>query len=95
MLKKLPMIDWFEGLSRGDVARVGGKNASLGEMVRTLGAEGIKVPPGFATTADAYWSFIDGNNYRDEIGALILDWTEGRMSLAEAGSAVRQLVPAC
>jgi pyruvate,water dikinase len=92
MLKKLPMIDWFEGLSRGDVARVGGKNASLGEMVRTLGAEGIKVPPGFATTADAYWSFIDGNNYRDEIGALILDWTEGRMSLAEAGSAVRQLV---
>ncbi|HET7054844.1 MAG TPA: phosphoenolpyruvate synthase, partial [Thermomicrobiales bacterium] len=86
------MIDWFEGLSRGDVARVGGKNASLGEMVRTLGAEGIKVPPGFATTADAYWSFIDGNNYRDEIGALILDWTEGRMSLAEAGSAVRQLV---
>jgi pyruvate,water dikinase len=45
MLKQLPMIDWFEGLSLGDIAGVGGKNASLGEMVRTLGAEGIRVPP--------------------------------------------------
>jgi len=92
MLKKLPMIDWFEGLGRGDVARVGGKNASLGEMVRRLGAEGIKVPPGFATTADAYWAFIDGNQFREEIAALIRDWTEGRITLAEAGGAVRQLV---
>ncbi|HZY49495.1 MAG TPA: phosphoenolpyruvate synthase [Devosia sp.] len=92
MLEKLPMIDWFETIGRGDVARVGGKNASLGEMVRTLGQHGIKVPPGFATTADAYWSFIDDNNCRAEIAALIEDWTEGRMTLAEAGDAVRQLI---
>jgi pyruvate,water dikinase len=92
MLKKLSMIDWFEAIGRGDVARVGGKNASLGEMVRTLGAQGIKVPPGFATTADAYWSFIDGNDCRDEIAALIQDWIEGRMSLSETGNAVRQLI---
>jgi pyruvate,water dikinase len=92
MLKKLAMVDWFEAVGRGDVARVGGKNASLGEMVRTLGQQGIKVPPGFATTADAYWSFIDANDYRSEIAALIQDWTEGRMSLAEAGDAIRQLI---
>eukprot|EP01036_Dinobryon_divergens_P015690 gene15690-21251_t len=52
---KSPSIDWFETLGRTDVAKVGGKNASLGEMVRTLGSKGIKVPPGFATTAEAYW----------------------------------------
>ena len=86
------MIDWFETLSRGDVARVGGKNASLGEMVRRLADQGIRVPPGFATTADAYWSFIDGNSCREEIRALIDDWTEGRLSLAEAGAAIRQLI---
>lgn len=92
MLEKLALIDWFETVGRGDVARVGGKNASLGEMVRTLGGQGIKVPPGFATTADAYWRFIDANDYRAEIAALIEDWTEGRMSLAEAGTAIRQLI---
>ena len=82
----------LERLRMRDLAQVGGKNASLGEMVRTLGARGIKVPPGFATTADAYWSFIDANDYRSEIAALIQDWTEGRMSLAEAGNAIRQLI---
>jgi pyruvate,water dikinase len=61
-------------------------------MVRRLADQGIRVPPGFATTADAYWSFIDGNSCREEIGALIGDWTEGRLSLAEAGAAIRQLI---
>lgn len=92
MLRKLPSIDWFETLGRGDVPKVGGKNASLGEMVRTLGNEGIKVPPGFATTADAYWSFIDGNHLRSEIGALITNWVEGRTTLSETGAAIRHLI---
>ena len=48
----IPHILWFEDLSRADVARVGGKNASLGEMVRNLGKNGVQVPAGFATTAD-------------------------------------------
>jgi pyruvate, water dikinase len=92
MLKKLMSIDWFETLGRGDVARVGGKNASLGEMVCALDKQGIKVPPGFATTADAYWEFIDANGFRAEITSLIDDWTCGRMSLADAGSTIRGLV---
>ena len=58
---------WFETLSREDVPRVGGKNASLGEMVRTLGDKGIRVPPGFATTAGAYRRFISANNLQDRL----------------------------
>ena len=51
----------FEEIGRDDVGRVGGKNASLGEMVQALAPKGIRVPPGFATTADAYWVFIEAN----------------------------------
>ena len=85
-------IEWFETLGRTDVARVGGKNASLGEMVRTLGDKGIKVPPGFATTAEAYWAYIDANDLRQKITELVADWTEGRTTLAETGSTIRALV---
>jgi pyruvate,water dikinase len=45
-------VVWFEDIGRADVALVGGKSASLGEMIRTLGPKGIRVPPGFATTSD-------------------------------------------
>ena len=71
MLRKSPNIEWFEDLRRTDVAQVGGKNASLGEMVHALGAKGVRIPPGFATTADAYWQYIDANDLREEIGALL------------------------
>lgn len=47
-------VIWFENLTRGDVPRVGGKNASLGEMVSNLAGQGVAVPSGFATSADAY-----------------------------------------
>jgi len=47
-------VIWFEQLGRSDVALVGGKNASLGEMVRHLGASGVAVPPGFATAARSF-----------------------------------------
>ncbi len=87
-----PSIAWFETLGRGDVARVGGKNASLGEMVQTLLPEGIKVPPGFATTADAYWRFMDSNHMRQQIDALMEDWEKGRSSLAETGDEIRALI---
>jgi pyruvate,water dikinase len=47
-------VVWFEELRRADVPRVGGKNASLGEMVANLATSGVQVPPGYATTAEAY-----------------------------------------
>ena len=53
-------ILWFDDLGLGDVPRVGGKNASLGEMRRALTPRGIRVPDGFATTADAYRDFMHG-----------------------------------
>src|SRR5689334_17764928 len=82
-------IRWFETLGRGDVAIVGGKNASLGEMVQTLAPAGIAIPPGFATTAEAYWQFIDGNSIRGTVTALLADWDAGRATLAETGDAIR------
>ena len=54
-----PLVLWFEDLSRGDVALVGGKNSSLGEMVRQLAPKGIQVPPGFATTAQAFRDYLE------------------------------------
>ena len=52
------LIRWFEDLTSDDVNEVGGKNASLGEMIQSLKAGQVRVPDGFATTADAYWKFV-------------------------------------
>lgn len=85
-------VVWFEEIRRADVARVGGKNASLGEMVSNLSAKGVKVPGGFATTAEAYWRFIDSNGLRDVIGAILADLAAGRIQLAEAGRTIRAAI---
>jgi pyruvate,water dikinase len=45
---------WFDEIGLEDIPQVGGKNASLGEMVRALADQGVRVPDGFATTATAY-----------------------------------------
>jgi hypothetical protein len=79
----------FEQLGRGDVALVGGKNSSLGEMIRALAPKGIAVPPGFATTAEAYWYYVDANNIREKMAALIEEWQSGKTALAEVGYAVQ------
>jgi pyruvate,water dikinase len=51
-------IRWFEEIRNEDVASVGGKNASLGEMYQDLTKEGVRIPNGFAITADAYWHVL-------------------------------------
>ena len=51
-------IRWFEDIGIDDIPLVGGKNASLGEMYRELASRGVKVPNGFAITAEAYRSFL-------------------------------------
>jgi len=53
MATQTDLIRWFDDLTNEDVPRVGGKNASLGEMISRLKAEGIRVPGGFATTSEA------------------------------------------
>jgi pyruvate,water dikinase len=85
-------VVWFEAVGRGDVARVGGKNASLGEMVSNLGRQGVRVPPGFATTADAYWRFIDANGLQDTLVGALADLGAGRLSLAETGQTIRRAI---
>ena len=58
-------------LTSRDVGRAGGKNASLGELIRALHPAGIRVPPGFATTAQAYWHFLDTNHLREPIEEVV------------------------
>ncbi len=85
-----PLVVWFEAVGRGDVARVGGKNASLGEMVGHLAPQGVRVPPGFATTADAYWRFVAENDLEPTIVALLGDLAAGKAPLAETGLTIRR-----
>ncbi|MHB8347040.1 MAG: phosphoenolpyruvate synthase [Acidiferrobacterales bacterium] len=84
---------WFETLGMRDIPKVGGKNASLGEMLAHLSKAGVRVPPGFATTADAYRDFLA----RDDLAARItgqldrLDITDIR-ALAAAGRQIRDWI---
>ncbi len=87
-------VIWFEDLSRGDVALVGGKNSSLGEMVQQLGEKGIDVPPGFATTSDAFRAFIKANNLNEVIAEAMEMLDSGKRTLAETGKAVRAAIVA-
>lgn len=60
----------FDEIGAGDIAAVGGKNASLGEMYCRLGGVGVRVPNGFAVTADAYWHLLDDAGLRTPLGDL-------------------------
>jgi pyruvate,water dikinase len=81
----------FEHISASDVAHVGGKNASLGEMIRALQGEGIRVPTGFATTAAAYKAFLEANGLTPSIRAHLETLHRGQASLAQVGEAIRRL----
>ena len=87
------LILWFKDLSIADVPLVGGKNASLGEMVRELGSNGIRVPNGFAITASAYRQFLSDAGLVDKIRELLSGWRAGDVtSLAERGTAIRRII---
>ena len=83
-------VVWFESIGMNDVAIVGGKNASLGEMIGSLAASGVKVPGGFATTADAFREFLAHNRLQERIaGALEGLDVEDVTALAATGEQVR------
>ncbi|MFE0700635.1 phosphoenolpyruvate synthase [Streptomyces sp. NPDC058872] len=88
--ERAPRVLPFTELGRDDVSRVGGKNASLGEMTNRLGAAGIRVPPGFATTAEAYAELLDSHDLRGRVTARI-DRLHAGARLDEVGAAVRSL----
>lgn len=61
----------FSEISLSDLPQVGGKNSSLGEMFQRLKPNGINVPDGFATTADAYWNFLDHNRIKEKLASIL------------------------
>ncbi|TDR81424.1 phosphoenolpyruvate synthase [Paludibacterium purpuratum] len=86
-------VIWFEQLRMTDVEQVGGKNASLGEMISQLASSGVRVPGGFATTAEAYRDFLQHNGLADRINAALakLD-VEDVSELARVGKEIRQWI---
>lgn len=91
MEKKESFILWFSGIGKEDIALVGGKNASLGEMIQQLSGLGIAVPPGFAITAYAYRYFIKDveHKIRDVLSGLD---THDIKNLSTRGKMVRELI---
>ena len=87
-----PLVRRLDDLHREDTARVGGKNASLGEMITNLKRQGIRVPGGFATTADAYWLYVDHNNLRETITETIAGLKTDQSNLAEIGQQIRDML---
>ena len=85
-------IRWFKDLSSGDVADVGGKNASLGEMIANLHKKGIHVPDGFATTADAYHAFLDKKDgLRQKVTTLLQELEDDGRKIHKVGDSIRKL----
>ena len=86
-------ILWFSELGLKDLDRVGGKNASLGEMVQNLTSAGVQVPDGFATTADAYRSFLADSGLDQKIADRLVGLdTDDVTALAAAGQEIRALM---
>uniref|UniRef100_UPI0040470B1E phosphoenolpyruvate synthase n=1 Tax=Rheinheimera sp. TaxID=1869214 RepID=UPI0040470B1E len=86
-------VIWYENLGMHDVNRVGGKNASLGEMISNLANAGVQVPGGFATTAYAFNQFLEQSGVNERIYQLLdgLD-VDDVTALAKAGAQIRQWV---
>ncbi|RUO31756.1 phosphoenolpyruvate synthase [Aliidiomarina sedimenti] len=84
---------WYQQLGMNDVGRVGGKNASLGEMISNLAGAGVTVPGGFATTADAFNEFLEQSGINEKIHQLLdtLDVNDVK-KLAEVGKQIRQWI---
>lgn len=86
-------IVWFDQLGMNDVERVGGKNASLGEMISHLSSLNVRVPGGFATTSKAYWEFLSANGLTEKINHALakLDVNDVN-ALARVGAEIRSWV---
>ena len=86
-------VIWLDKLGMDDVERVGGKNASLGEMISKLSSLGVSVPGGFATTAEAYRRFLMHEGLAERINAKLADLdVDDVVALADAGAEIRAWV---
>jgi pyruvate, water dikinase len=83
-------VAWLQDLRMTDLPQVGGKNASLGEMIGGLTQAGIRVPGGFATTADAYREFLRADGLADRIARRLARLPQGDVeALAKCGAEIR------
>jgi pyruvate,water dikinase len=89
----MKLIRGFAEIGVGDVGIVGGKNASLGEMYQRLGGVGVRVPNGFAITADGYWHLIDAAGLRGQLTEIFADLRpDDPADLSRRAGAARHLV---
>ncbi|MDX2345736.1 MAG: phosphoenolpyruvate synthase [Legionella sp.] len=83
----------FQQLGMTELDRVGGKNASLGEMISNLSDMGVRVPGGFATTADAFYDFLNQDNLKDKIKTTLTDLdVDDVAALARVGKTIRTMM---
>jgi pyruvate,water dikinase len=93
MSKKNKFILWFDEIGMSDLALVGGKNASLGEMYKILSKKGVNIPQGFAVTAAAYRYFIEEEHIQEELERLFKNANfKSIQGLAKVGHEARQLL---
>ena len=86
-------VIWLKDVGMSDVDKVGGKNASLGEMISGLESQGVRVPGGFATTAEAFESFLEHSDLKNKINKLLFDLDITDISaLTKTGLLIRQWV---
>ena len=86
-----PYIVWLEAVGNADIAVVGGKNASLGEMISALKDTGVRVPDGFATTASAYRLLVAANDIGPGLAAALGRYRSGDADLGMTGAGIRRL----
>jgi pyruvate,water dikinase len=92
-MSNTPLVLDFAALRMKDVAQVGGKNASLGEMISQLGSAGVRVPGGFATTSQAYRDFLAHDGLAGRISARLADLdVDDVAALARAGQEIRKWI---
>ena len=92
-MKRDALLLWLDELTIEDIPVAGGKNASLGEMIKNLSPLGINIPYGFVVTSNAYYKFLDYNNLRDKIRDILKGLDVKDVSdLARRGYAVRELI---
>lgn len=92
-IRIVPQIRWFDDISIDDVALVGGKNASLGEMYRELTRQGVRIPDGFAITSDAYYEFLRSQGTDERIRSILSGLqVDDVSSLQQCGHQIRQLI---
>ncbi len=83
----------YEEISYKDLSLVGGKNASLGEMIGALSKKGVSVPGGFAVTTESYWKFFEENGIKEKLEEILHDFDrESTKSLRETGKKARKVI---